>query len=105
MSAVFLFVLGYVFVARLYQLVSAENAEVRFWEIMQDFAEKLFLVPAPPKGMLALVSCVVSIAIVATFACSYLFTLTVSFLGTLRLVGCAAARNGICDNHHASSGR
>lgn len=44
------------FFIRLYQLVSADNAETKFWETMQDFAEKLFLVPAPPKGMLAVVS-------------------------------------------------
>lgn len=40
----------------LYRLVSVEDRDVNFWEVLQDFAEKMFLIPTIPEGTMGLVS-------------------------------------------------
>lgn len=36
-----------------YHVVTDEDEEAEFWEVLKDYAERLFLVPSPPQGMLA----------------------------------------------------
>ena len=38
----------------LYRLVSVDDKDINFWEILQDFAEKMFLIPTIPEGTLGL---------------------------------------------------
>ena len=40
---------------RLYRLISEEEKEDSFWETIEDVANKLFLIPCLPEGMLSLV--------------------------------------------------
>ena len=40
---------------RLYRLISDEDKEDSFWETIEDVANKLFLIPCLPEGMLSLV--------------------------------------------------
>ena len=41
---------------RFHQLLITEGEDVDFWEFLRDFSERLFLVPTPPVGHLAVVS-------------------------------------------------
>ena len=41
--------------SRFYHVVTDEDEEAEFWEVLKDYAERLFLVPSPPQGMLAVV--------------------------------------------------
>ena len=36
-------------------MLMKEEEDVDFWEFLRDFAERIFLVPTPPVGQLAVV--------------------------------------------------
>ena len=36
-------------------MLTTEGEDVDFWEFLKDFAERIFLVPTPPVGHLAVV--------------------------------------------------
>ena len=36
-------------------MVTDEDEEAEFWDVLKDYTERLFLVPSPPQGMLAVV--------------------------------------------------
>lgn len=40
----------------MYKLVAMEDRDIDFWDTIQHFTEKLFLVPCPPKSLLSIVS-------------------------------------------------
>lgn len=50
------FTLFSIIVARLYRLVSVNDVDIDFWEVLQDFAEKIFLLPTVPQGTTGIVS-------------------------------------------------
>ena len=48
---------------RFHHLLITEGEDVDFWEFLRDFSERIFLVPTPPVGHLAVVSGLVCVCV------------------------------------------